>query len=58
MPSPRSQFVLAGSVAFLAALLLSWSPVGSQFDRWAYDLLLRAQPPEARESRSVIVAID
>jgi len=58
MPSPRSQFVLAGGAAFLAALLLSWSPVGSQFDRWAYDLLLRAQPPQARESRSVIVAID
>jgi signal transduction histidine kinase len=58
MPSPPSQFVLAGSAAFLAALLLSWSPVGSQFDRWAYDLLLRAHPPEARESRSVIVAID
>ncbi|MDA0205369.1 MAG: CHASE2 and HATPase_c domain-containing protein [Acidobacteria bacterium] len=58
MPSPRSQLFLAASAAFLAALLLSWSPVGSQFDRWAYDLLLRAQPPEARESRSVIVAID
>lgn len=59
MRSPRSQFALVGSVAFVAALLLSWSPVGSQFDRWAYDLLLRAQPPERRaSSRSVIVAID
>lgn len=58
MPSPRSQFVLAAGAAFIAALLLSWSPVGSQFDRWAYDLLLRAQPPQSRESRSVIVAID
>ncbi len=58
MPSSRNKFVAVCSAAFLLGLVLSWSPAGSQFDRWSYDLLLRAQPPANTVSQSVIVAID
>lgn len=57
MPS-RTKFIVTCCVAFLIGLGLSWSPIGSQFDRWSYDLLLRAQPPGTATSQSVIVAID
>ena len=58
MPSSRNKFVAVCGAAFLLGLALSWSPAGSQFDRWSYDLLLRAQPSAATVSQSVIVAID
>lgn len=58
MPSSRNKFVAVCGAAFLLGLVLSWSPAGSQFDRWSYDLLLRAQPPADTVSQSVIVAID
>ncbi len=50
----------AGVIAatFLLALVVSWSPVGRQFDYWTYDLLLRANPPPPRPSRSLLIAID
>lgn len=48
---------LIGAAA-LAGLVLGWSPVGAQFDLWTYDLLLRAFPPPARPSASLILAID
>jgi signal transduction histidine kinase len=54
----RNKFVASCCGAFILGLILSWSPIGSQFDRWAYDVLLRTQPPAAVDSQSVIVAID
>ena len=44
--------------AALAALLLSWTPVGRQLDFWTYDLLLRLFPAPAEPSAAVILAID
>lgn len=54
--APR--YALWMSLAALAALLLSWSPLGRPVDYWVYDLLLRAFPPEAQPSDALILAID
>jgi signal transduction histidine kinase len=45
-------------VAFLLALVAGWSLIGMQIDDYAYDLLLRFNPPPAHQPICVIVAID
>lgn len=52
----RYSVALAGAAAL--ALLLSWTPIGRQFDFFAYDFLLRLFPPPSSPSAAVIVAID
>ncbi len=58
MGATGKRYAGALAAAFLLGSALSWSPVGRQFDFWAYDMLLRAAPPAAEPSRSLIVAID
>jgi len=44
--------------AFLLALLVGWSAIGTQIDNYAYDLLFRYRPTPVHQPNSVIVAID
>jgi len=52
----RYTVALAGAAAL--AILLSWTPIGRQFDFWAYDFLLRLFPPPPEPSAAIILAID
>ena len=60
MASPRSigkhALVLLGSLTL--GILVGWSAIGAQIDRFAYDLFLRLDPPLAHPSQAVILAID
>lgn len=49
-------FLMVGSAA--AALALSWSAPGRQFDQHAYDFLFRLESPPSWQPESVILAID
>jgi signal transduction histidine kinase len=42
----------------LAALVLSWTAFGRQFDRYAYDFIFRLQTPAPWQPDSIILAID
>ena len=57
-PSTRLRYVAAVVPAFLAALVVAWSPVGLQLDHWAYDAMLVGFPAPSGPSAAVIVAID
>ena len=48
--------LMLGSV--LAALILSWTALGRQFDNYAYDFLFRLEPPAPWTPDSIILAID
>ena len=58
MSKPVIRYAGLLSVALLLGLLLGWSRVGSQFNRSAYDLLLRVYPPPLGPSASIILGID
>ena len=51
-------FAAALAAAFLFALALAWSPVGRAVDFFAYDSLLRLNPPEPSSNGALILAID
>jgi signal transduction histidine kinase len=44
--------------ATIAALALSWTALGRQFDTYAYDFFFRLEPPAAWKPDSIILAID
>ena len=52
----KHALVLLGSLTL--GILVGWSAIGAQIDRSAYDLFLRLDPPTARPSQAVILAID
>jgi signal transduction histidine kinase len=44
--------------AVVAALALSWTALGRQFDTYAYDFFFRLEPPAAWNPDSIILALD
>ncbi len=42
----------------LAALVLSWTALGRQFDTYAYDFFFRLEPPAPWQPQSIILALD
>src|SRR5579884_171871 len=58
MRAPAWKSAVPAALCVVAAVLLSWSAAGQQFDAWAYDFLLRLNPPERRAASAVIVALD
>src|SRR5258708_36044 len=44
--------------AVLAALALSWTALGRQFDTYAYDFFFRLEPPAPWNPDSIILALD
>jgi signal transduction histidine kinase len=44
--------------AALAALVLSWTALGRQFDTYAYDFFFRLEPPPPWNPDSIILALD
>jgi signal transduction histidine kinase len=44
--------------AVVAALALSWTALGRQFDTYAYDFFFRLEPPAAWTPDSIILALD
>ena len=46
------------AAAFLLALVVGWSRIGTRIDNYAYDLLLGTYPPPAHKTACVILAID
>jgi signal transduction histidine kinase len=58
MRAPAWKSAGLAALCVVAAVLLSWSAAGQQFDAWAYDFLLRLNPPGQRAASAVIVALD
>jgi signal transduction histidine kinase len=42
----------------VAGLALSWTALGQQFDKYAYDFLFRLEPPAPWQPSSIVLAID
>ena len=57
----RKAYAVLAALMFgstLAALYLSWTALGRQFDTYAYDFFFRLEPPAAWTPDSIILAID
>ncbi len=56
----KAYVVLAGLMigSTLAALYLSWTALGHQFDTYAYDFFFRLEPPAPWQPDSIILALD
>jgi signal transduction histidine kinase len=56
----RRTFAYAGllAVAFLVALIASWTPLGTQIDNTVYDWSFRLHRPQPWQTESIVLAID
>jgi len=57
----RKAYAVLSALMFgvaLAALALSWTALGRQFDTYAYDFFFRLEPPAAWSPDSIILALD
>jgi signal transduction histidine kinase len=60
-PSGNNAYIVLGFLVLFSAaagLLLAWTPLGLEFDNYAYDFLFRAEPPALWQPSSIILAID
>ncbi len=52
------KFWVVSAAAFLVALLVSWTPLGGQFDNDSYDWMSRLFPASSEDVQAVVIGID
>lgn len=59
--SGKTSYLILGVLVLLSAaasLAVSWTAIGQQFDKYAYDFLFRLEQPAPWQASSIVLAID